>query len=191
MQGAALAAVDAFLPTVRPYHMVPPAPCVLISLAVFKMIWGMVRPMLDVRTQAKIEVGTGGVWGEAAREGCAGAPVQAIAAWGVLMGSCPARATYPRRAAPLVLPPQVAPNDYMKVLLKHIDADSIPDYLGGEWEGRRAALRALAGCRKLASAAAPCCAPISVMLISCPRCARRHPVSLGCLCRQQQGQLDR
>ncbi|PSC67121.1 Glutamyl-tRNA(Gln) amidotransferase subunit A [Micractinium conductrix] len=51
---------------------------------VFKMIWGMVRPMLDVRTQAKIEV---------------------------------------------------APNDYMKVLLKHIDADSIPDYLGGNSKG--------------------------------------------------------
>ncbi len=29
----------------------------LSGCAVFKMIWAMVRPMLDVRTQAKIEVG--------------------------------------------------------------------------------------------------------------------------------------
>lgn len=51
---------------------------------VFKMIWAMVRPMLDVRTQAKIEV---------------------------------------------------APSDYMKLLLKYVDADNIPDYLGGKSKG--------------------------------------------------------
>ncbi|EFN52314.1 hypothetical protein CHLNCDRAFT_26961, partial [Chlorella variabilis] len=50
--------------------------------AVFKMIWAMVRPMLDVRTQAKIEV---------------------------------------------------APSDYMKLLLRYIDVENIPEYLGGAW----------------------------------------------------------
>jgi len=28
--------------------------------SIFKMIWGLVKPMLDVRTQAKIEVGGSG-----------------------------------------------------------------------------------------------------------------------------------
>lgn len=51
---------------------------------VFKMIWAMVRPMLDIRTQAKIEV---------------------------------------------------APSDYMKLLLRHIDIENIPDYLGGKSKG--------------------------------------------------------
>ncbi|KAL4423645.1 hypothetical protein ABPG75_000946 [Micractinium tetrahymenae] len=51
---------------------------------VFKMIWAMVRPMLDVRTQAKIEV---------------------------------------------------APSDYMKLLLKYVDAENIPEYLGGKSKG--------------------------------------------------------
>ncbi|KAI7842782.1 hypothetical protein COHA_003528 [Chlorella ohadii] len=51
---------------------------------VFKMIWAMVRPMLDVRTQAKIEV---------------------------------------------------APSDYMKVLLRYVDAENIPEYLGGKSKG--------------------------------------------------------
>lgn len=51
---------------------------------VFKMIWAMVRPMLDVRTQAKIEV---------------------------------------------------APSDYMKLLLRYIDVENIPEYLGGKSKG--------------------------------------------------------
>ncbi|KAL4418792.1 hypothetical protein ABPG77_005506 [Micractinium sp. CCAP 211/92] len=51
---------------------------------VFKMIWAVVRPMLDVRTQAKIEV---------------------------------------------------APSDYMKLLLKYVDAENIPEYLGGKSKG--------------------------------------------------------
>lgn len=31
-----------------------------VALAVFKMVWAVVRPMLDVRTQAKIEVSSCG-----------------------------------------------------------------------------------------------------------------------------------
>lgn len=31
---------------------------------------------------------------------------------------------------------QVAPSDYMKLLLKYVDAENIPEYLGGGWEAR-------------------------------------------------------
>lgn len=52
--------------------------------AVFKLLWGVVRPMLDVRTQAKIEV---------------------------------------------------CPSNYLPVLLRWVDAENIPEYLGGKSKG--------------------------------------------------------
>jgi len=54
---------------------------IINSPSVFKMIWGIVKPMLDVRTQKKIEV---------------------------------------------------APSDFLPVVLKYADAECIPEYLGGK-----------------------------------------------------------
>lgn len=54
---------------------------IINSPSVFKMIWGIVKPMLDVRTQKKIEV---------------------------------------------------APTDFLPVVLKYADAECIPEYLGGK-----------------------------------------------------------
>lgn len=72
----------------------------------------MVRPMLDVRTQAKIEV----QHAAGAVQPCFNAP-------------CCGHACSILKFAAL----QVAPSDYMKLLLRYIDVENIPEYLGGAW----------------------------------------------------------
>ena len=115
---------------------------------VFKMVWAIVKPMLDPRTQAKIEVGGwvgGGVVvmgpGEVAKfglhcrpAGCAVSCHVPAPPWWLRMlnASTP---FFPYR--PLVTCPprrlQVAPSDFMRVLQKWVDIDCIPEYLGG-WQ---------------------------------------------------------
>ena len=115
--------------------------------AVFKMIWAFVRPMLDVRTQNKIEVRRrlggpcgclrvgGAPGGDTPETGCWHDAVTALLTLLACGHGPPSHplahplSTHPPHHHPD--PEQLAPSDYMKVLLKYVDIENIPEYLGG------------------------------------------------------------
>lgn len=72
--------------------------CIINAPAAFRAIWAIVRPMLNVRTQAKVEVSN-----DIERKSENGN--------------------------------QVCPKDYLPALLKWIDIENIPEYLGGQSAG--------------------------------------------------------
>ncbi len=106
--------------------------CIINAPMMFKAIWAIIKPMLNARTQGKIEVGRSAAQPASASPSAGPARCTRCTRCNRLTSPCLTSATWPALPLPLA---QICGRDYVRDLKVWIDDENLLEYLGGSSKG--------------------------------------------------------